>query len=136
MTAPGLFTANKGGTGVPAATAIRRIAGSNITGDVPVIKCDSTGSTCTAVPIDVGLDAPVYLSLYGTGIRNRSSLDKVRVTIGGVSVPVLYAGPQGQYPGLDQVNVLLVLQLRGKGDTNVVLTVDGQTANTVRIAIQ
>jgi uncharacterized protein (TIGR03437 family) len=134
--APALFTADKSGTGVPAATAVRRVVGSDLSGDVPVASCDPTGAKCTAIPINVGIDAPVYMSLYGTGIRNRSSLDKVSVTIGGVAAPVLYAGPQGQYPGLDQVNILLPLQLRGKGETDLVLTVDGQTANTVRIAIQ
>lgn len=134
--APGLYTADRSGTGVAAATAVRRIAGSDVSGDVPVFTCDASGANCTAVPIDVGVDAPVYLTLYGTGIRNRSSLDNVSVTIGGVKVPVLYAGPQGAYPGLDQVNVALVLELRGKGEVDVVLTVDGQTANPVRIAIQ
>jgi hypothetical protein len=32
------------------------------------------------------------LTLYSTGIRNRSSLPDVQVTINGNSVPVLYAG--------------------------------------------
>jgi hypothetical protein len=49
--------------------------------------------------IDLGVDTPVYLTLYGTGIRNRSSLAGVSVTISGMSVPVLYAGPQPQTEG-------------------------------------
>jgi uncharacterized protein (TIGR03437 family) len=60
----------------------------------------------------------------------------VSVTIGGVAVPVFYAGAQGTYPGLDQVNIVLPLQLRGKGEVDLILTVDGQAANPVRIAIQ
>jgi uncharacterized protein (TIGR03437 family) len=83
----------------------------------------------------LGVDTPVYLSLYGTGIRNRNSLAGVQVTIHGIGVPVLYAGPQ-QTEGLDQVNVLLTLNLRGSGQSNVVLSVDGQTSNTVTIDIQ
>ena len=88
------------------------------------------------MPIDVGIDTPVYLTLYGTGIRNRSSLSNVTVTINSISVPVLYAGPQPTFDGLDQVNVLLTLNLRGSGEARVVLTVDGQTSNAVTINIQ
>jgi uncharacterized protein (TIGR03437 family) len=82
------------------------------------------------------VDTPIYVSFYGTGIRGRSSLAAVSLTIGGVIAPVLYAGPQGTYPGLDQVNVALPLTLHGVGEVDVVLTVDGQTSNTVRIAVQ
>ncbi|PYT17240.1 MAG: hypothetical protein DMG59_07925, partial [Acidobacteria bacterium] len=52
------------------------------------------------------------------------------------SVPVLYAGPQPNYAGLDQVNVGLSLSLRGAGESNVVLTVDGKSSNTVTINIK
>jgi len=55
-------------------------------------------------PIDLSSGA-VYLTLYGTGIRNRSSLDNVAATIGGVNTTGLFAGPQGTFVGLDQVNV-------------------------------
>jgi uncharacterized protein (TIGR03437 family) len=58
------------------------------------------------------------------------------VTIAGVSVPVLYAGLTPDFAGLDQVNVALILNLRGSGESNVVLTVDGQTSNVVTINIQ
>ena len=45
-------------------------------------------------------------------------------------------GRRPNYAGLDQVNVGLPLTLRGSGEVNVVLTVDGQTSNTVTINIQ
>jgi len=65
--APGIFTADGSGRGVVAATAIRVNAiGSQF--PVPVFGCNQQ-DTCVALPIDTGLDAPVYLSLYGTGIR-------------------------------------------------------------------
>jgi uncharacterized protein (TIGR03437 family) len=130
--APALFTADATGTGVAAATAIRVVV--NVQTPVPVFSCST--SNCTATPIGLGVDTPVYLTLYGTGIRNVSSPANVVCTIGGIGVPVLYAGPQGQYAGLDQVNVPLPLNLRGVGETNLTLTVDGQTSNAVRIAIQ
>ena len=58
------------------------------------------------------------------------------VTINDVSVPVLYAGPQPGFTGLDQVNVAMILSLRGSGESNVVLTVDGQMSNTVTINVR
>src|SRR5579884_1201976 len=134
--APALFSANGTGSGVAAATAIRTIAGNPNGPQSPVQVYQCSGGTCSPVPIDVGLDTPVYLSLYGTGIRNRSALANVNVTINGISVPVLYAGPQNTFPGLDQINVPLVLELRGAGVCNVVTTVDGQVSNTVTIQIQ
>ena len=55
--------------------------------------------------------------------------------IDGMSFPALYAGPQPQFPGLDQVNVPLSLSLRGAGVVNVTVTVDGVTSNPVQIDI-
>jgi uncharacterized protein (TIGR03437 family) len=133
--APTLFSAGGTGTGVAAATAVRTQAGAKgLKEPVPVFACGAPG--CVAIPVDLGIDTPVYLSLFGTGIRNRSSLSNVTVTINGVSVPVVYAGPQPEFAGLDQVNVELTLNLRGSGETNVVLVVDGQTANPVTVNVR
>jgi uncharacterized protein (TIGR03437 family) len=133
--APSLFSMNGTGTGVAAATAIStQAANPQIQSAVTVFQC--SGSNCTPVPIQLGVDTPVYVTFYGSGIRNRSSLDNVSVTIHGVNVPVLYAGPTPGFTGLDQVNVALPLNLRGSGESNVMLTVDGQTSNTVTINVQ
>jgi uncharacterized protein (TIGR03437 family) len=132
--APALFSMNGSGTGVAAATAIQTVVGSFIQSNVAVFQCGALG--CTAVPIALGVDTPVYLTFYGTGIRNRSGLANVKVTINGVSAPVLYAGAQSGFAGLDQVNVALPLSLRGSGEVPVVLTVDGQVSNAVTIAVQ
>lgn len=132
---PRLFSASANGMGVAAATAIRtQAANPQLQTPVPVFQCTASG--CVSVPIVLGVDTPVYLTLYGTGIRNLSSPANVAVTIHGTSVPVLYAGPQPSFAGLDQVNVPLTLNLRGSGESNVVLTVDGQTSNTVTVNIQ
>jgi uncharacterized protein (TIGR03437 family) len=121
--APGLFTADASGQGAAAGTA----------NGAPVFSCGAGG--CSTLPLDLQSDAPVYVSLYGTGIRHVSSLANVTCTVGGVVVPVLYAGPQNTYPGLDQVNLQLPPSLHGMGDVDLVLTVDGQAANTVRINV-
>jgi uncharacterized protein (TIGR03437 family) len=63
-------------------------------------------------------------------------LSNVTVTIHGVSAPVLFAGPQAGVDGVDQVTVALPLSLRGSGETNIMLVVDGQTANTVTVSVR
>ena len=130
--APALFSADGSGTGVAAAIGLRVSVGGQ--SSFGVYSC--AGSTCSAVPINLGVDTPTYLSLYGTGVRNRSSVANVSCTVGGVSVPVLYAGAQPQFAGLDQINVGLTLNLRGKGDADVICTVDGAQSNAVRVNIQ
>jgi uncharacterized protein (TIGR03437 family) len=131
---PTLFSADDSGTGAAAATAVRVLIGRPDQFPIPVFSC--SGSVCSTVPIALGVDTPIYLSLYGTGIRNRSAQANVTCTIGGISVPVLYAGPQLQYAGVDQVNVALTLNLRNLGEADVIVTVDGQASNAVRVNVQ
>jgi uncharacterized protein (TIGR03437 family) len=89
------------------------------------------------VPIDLGPGTDqVVLLLFGTGLRRFSSLSAVSVRIGGQDAQVLAAAAQGQFLGLDQVNVLLPRSLIGRGEVDVVLTVDGKTANTIRINVR
>lgn len=132
--APGLFTANTDGKGVPAATGVRGAANGTQTA-VAVYQCDSVGRNCTPAPIDLGAATDVVvITLYGSGIRNQTS--GVQVTIGGADAPVLFAGPQPTNQGLDQVNVQIPLSLRGRGEVNLILTADGKTANTVTINVR
>ncbi|HEV2444402.1 MAG TPA: hypothetical protein VGS58_00710 [Candidatus Sulfopaludibacter sp.] len=136
--APGVFSAAGTGRGVAAATAVRVTIPTHIQSAVAVFFCtqpgmNAVGPMCSAVPIDVGLDAPVYVSLYGTGIRGASP---VTVAIRGKTIQPTYAGPQGETPGLDQVNFLLPLELRGSGLVDVTVTAGGVTSNPVQLAIQ
>ncbi|MEK7830271.1 MAG: hypothetical protein AAB401_04250, partial [Acidobacteriota bacterium] len=124
--APGMFTADASGTGLPAAEALRvKLGGLRMTEPV-------------APSIDLGpAGDEVYLILYCTGVRNRSSLNNVTVTIGGVPVSVLYAGETPGFVGLDQINVgPLPRVLIGRGMVDVVVTVDGKVANTVKVVIR
>ena len=130
-TAPGLFTL--GATKTAAATAARYPTSGGAPTTVPVFDCSS--GACKPAPIALGAQSTVYLTLYGTGIQGASSLAAVTCTIGGVSVPVSYAGPQGQYSGFDQVNVAIPAQLRGQGTVNVTVTADGRTSNPVQISL-
>ena len=94
---------------------------------------DCSSGTCVTTPIALDGQSTVYVTLYGTGIQGGTN---VTCTVGGVAVPVSFAGAQGQYPGFDQVNIQLPIGLQGKGTANVVLTVDGHASNAVQIAIQ
>lgn len=134
--APGIFSMNSSGKGVGAIIGTRITGGQSI--DVPVFSYNTSTKQYVSVPIDPGATTDqIYLSLYGTGLRGFSSLSAFTVTIGGVSVPVSGAAAQSQYPGLDQVNIgPLPRTLAGKGEANVVLKVDGRTANTVTVNIK
>ena len=133
--APTLFSMSGDGRGVAAAIGIQvQTANPQAQSPVAVFQCASSG--CTSTPIGLSASSTVYLSLYGTGIRNRTSLANVTVNIKGTNVPVLYAGPQSSFEGLDQVNIALPPSLAGSGEVNVVLTVDGQTANVVTVNVQ
>jgi uncharacterized protein (TIGR03437 family) len=71
-------------------------------------------------------------------LRHASSLTAVTVQVGNLSLPAVYAGPQGQYPGLDQVNVQLPASLAGSGVVNVVVTTQdtGAASDALTVAIQ
>jgi uncharacterized protein (TIGR03437 family) len=130
--APALFTANMGGTGPAAGIALRTERDGRLT-QLPLATC-FRALLCSTVAIDVG-DRPVYLSLFGTGIRHRSSLDAVRVTIHSKPARVLYAGAQPEFAGLDQLNVEIPRDARGAGETDLIVTVDGVQSNAVRVRI-
>jgi uncharacterized protein (TIGR03437 family) len=134
--APGIFTANGNGTGAPAAQIVRVAAdgSQNVEG---VITWDANSQQWTAAPIAIGSGA-VYLVLYATGVRNHAGPVQAGFYLpsGPVNLPAAYAGPQGQFAGLDQVNVLLPTSLNGAGAFNLFLNVDGAISNVVALAAQ
>jgi uncharacterized protein (TIGR03437 family) len=75
------------------------------------------------------------LIFFGTGIRFRSALTNVIAKLGNTEVQVGYAGAQGDFVGLDQVNLLLPRSLRGLGDIGAMVIADGDASNSVRINI-
>jgi uncharacterized protein (TIGR03437 family) len=78
----------------------------------------------------------VFLVLYATGCRFRTALSNVSVTVGGQSAQVTFADPAPGFTGLDQVNARLPRSLIGRGEVDVVLTVNGKVANTVKLNIK
>ncbi|MCI0363865.1 MAG: hypothetical protein L0219_08290, partial [Phycisphaerales bacterium] len=106
----------------------------------PVAQFDATQNKFVAIPIDLGPETDqVFLILFGTGLRFRSSLSAVNTQIGGpngVDAQVTFVGAQGGFVGLDQVNVRLSRSLGGRGEVDVALTLDGQAANTVKVTLK
>lgn len=130
---PALYTMNADGKGVVAAYILRLAPDGSSTTE-PVYSCTGGAGTCTTRAIDVSSPTDrIYLVMFGTGFQGRSSLENVSVSIGRENVTPLYAGPQGQYPGFDQMNVQLSRSLAGAGVVDVVVTVDGVASNTVQI---
>lgn len=134
--APGLFTANSNGAGVPAATIFRlKPNGESVI--EPLARFDSSTNRFVAIPIDLGPETEqVFVVLFGTGFRFNGGLSGVGAQIGGVNSEVLFAGPQGDFVGLDQCNVRIPRSLNGRGEVELALTVNGQAANIVRISIK
>jgi uncharacterized protein (TIGR03437 family) len=128
---PGLFQLNS--SGLVAAWILPVISGVQQNLE-PVYQFDASHNIIP-LPLDLGsATEQIYLELYGTGIRNAKN---VTVTVGGLSVPVLFAGAALGYAGGDQVNIgPLPRSLAGQGSVAITLTADGQTANTVNSTIK
>ncbi len=134
--APGIFTANASGLGVPAAVIVR-VANDGAQTFEAVSRFDQATQRFVAAPVEfTPSTSAIVLTLFGTGWRFRSAQTAAAVTIGGVDAPVLYVGAQPTLIGLDQLNVELPRSLTGRGDVTVVVTVDGKTANTVGVNIK
>lgn len=117
--APAIFTANSQGTGAPAALA---------TAD-GIIYYGVGNPDGTSNYVQTGH----YLVMYGTGFRYALS-DEVKITIGGINAPVLYAGAQPNFLGLDQINTQIPTGISGTVD--LVATVNGKAANVVKLRVK
>lgn len=132
---PGIFTANADGAGVPAGSVLR-YRNDTLLASEPLFVRDGSGGRYVPAPISLGEAGDQhYLVLFGTGWRNRASSSSVRAVVGGVEAPVVYAGAQGYYAGLDQINILIPRELAGRGAVDVTVIVGAQSSNTVQVRI-
>ena len=74
-----------------------------------------------------------FLLLFGSGIRGQNPAIPDYALIGGQSFPIIYAGDQLQYEGLDQVTIPVPTSLKGRGVLDVQVVIDGIPANLVSI---
>ena len=134
--APGVFSADGSGQGL-AAAIVERIKADGTQSYEQVVQFDSAQQRFVPIPIDLSPPGDrVFLLLFGTGIRFRSAPSAVSATIGAAAMGATFVGPSPQFPGLDQVNLLLPRTLAGSGAVQVSLSVDGLAANPVQVSVQ
>jgi uncharacterized protein (TIGR03437 family) len=93
-----------------------------------------TTEVVSAAAIDLGAGADqVFLVLAATGLGKATS---ATVSIAGITIQAAYAGPQGGYPGLDQINILIPPSLAGSGKVDIVVTAGGKNSNVVYINLK
>ncbi len=130
---PAIFTADASGKGFPAGTLLRYRGEQQVAAD-PLTLYDAALNKTIARPIDLGPEGDIaYLVLFGTGIRFRASLGNATATIGGTPAEIVYAGPQGTFVGLDQINIRIPRSLAGRGELDLLLRFDGAPANPVKL---
>jgi uncharacterized protein (TIGR03437 family) len=128
--APSLFTLNA--SNLAAANAVCALAnGTQVVESVYQV----VNGAATATPINLNGCTQTVLQLYATGM-DAVSASQAQATIGGVAGSVAYAGPQGTFIGLDQINITIPNSLAGSGNIPIIVSVNGQTANTVNITVQ
>lgn len=134
--APALFTADASGKGLPTGLVLRvKTDGAQVY--EALSRYDAAARRFEAVAINVSnAKEQVFAVLFGTGFRYRRAPQALRATVGGLEVPIVYAGAQGGLAGVDQVNLLLPSQLAGRGEAEIQLFVDGKAANAVRVQIR
>jgi uncharacterized protein (TIGR03437 family) len=129
---PNFFSANSNGKGVAAGQAVLVTPESSVQAVTDLANCSPNGGACTGRPVDFGAAGQeLFLVLYGTGFP--SGPEPPTVYIDGTPVPVEYCGPQGQYIGLDQVNIRVPPELRGTGIRTIEMEYKGSPSNTVTV---
>jgi uncharacterized protein (TIGR03437 family) len=132
--APALFAANSDGQGA-AAAVVQRVKADGAQVYESILERDPDGRFAVK-PIDLGPEGErVYLLLFGTGIAARRPWHTVTAEADGTPLEVTYAGPQSQFIGLDQINVLLPRTLVGKGEVGISISISGLKSNRVTIRL-
>jgi uncharacterized protein (TIGR03437 family) len=132
--APALFSANASGKEAAAALALR-VKGAQQSYE-PVAEFDAAQNRFVTRPIDLTTAGEeVYLILFGTGVRKCSG---VAARAGGLNAPLLSAGAQPDFAGLDQINIgPLPRDLIGRGRVSVAIgATDASASNLVEIEIK
>ncbi len=133
--APGLFSANATGQGVPAAVVLRIKADGSQQYE-PVARFDQDQNRFVPVPIDLSNPTDqIFLVIFGTGFR-KGDPSEIDARIGGQIAEVVYAGQQPDFTGLDQINLRIPGRLVGGGEVAVEILFDNLKANQVIVAIK
>lgn len=118
-----IFTSNSMGTGAPAAVA---------SADGQVFNIGMGAPDGSPLEISAGN----FVQLFLTGARYSSTPLTMMATVGTTSFDALFVGAQGQFDGLDQVNLQIPTSMAGAGEVNLTLRIDGKASNPVRLKIK
>jgi uncharacterized protein (TIGR03437 family) len=130
--APGFFTASADARGAVMGEVVQRWADSGQTKTFATSECGSGG--CRTVPIPLSDGVTTTVRLAGSGIRHAGPNAAIRVTVGGIAVPALSFGAADKDDvGRDRVTIQLPLELKGVGETDLMMTVNSVLSNVVRI---
>ncbi|HKQ79374.1 MAG TPA: IPT/TIG domain-containing protein, partial [Blastocatellia bacterium] len=129
---PSIFTAGATGSGPPAAVTGRVNSNGVFVFDptAPVEPDPVNPGQFLPRPIDVGTaQLPAFLILFCTGAVNAPA-GSVKAVIGGLEVPVNPVPAPG-FAGLDQINIPIPVELKGRGIVDLSIVTNGVSSNTV-----
>lgn len=135
---PSIFSMNSDGQGVLAANIVRVKADGSQQRE-SLAQLDPTTNRMIPKPIDLGpLDERVFIEIYLTGSRLENNPNdysyihrSVFVLLGGKVITPVYAGKQGFFAGIDQVNIELPRSLIGKG--KIYLSIHGNVDDSINL---
>lgn len=132
----GFFSADSTGKGLAAAVVVR-VKADGTTSYEAVARFDETEKRFVAIPIDLGAETDqVFLALFGVGWRHLDLGYLPSAKIGDVDAPVVFAGAQPMFVGLDQMNLRAPRSLAGRGEVEVVATIGLKKTNIVKVDIK
>ena len=88
------------------------------------------GTTYTYAPAIPGQ----FMVAYGTGL-NGATASTVTIVVGNAQITPTFAGPQGQYPGFDQINFQLPAAVQTGCNVPFQVLIAGQLSNSTTISI-
>lgn len=137
-TAPDVFTADASGRGA-AAALFYRAKKDGTEGRYESATTFENGKPVLIPARPPSEDEVLYLVMFGTGWRNHAAAngrlrEGASAYLNDTSAPVTFAGAQGEFFGLDQMNIQIAPSLRGK--QVVQIQADGKLANPVEIALR
>jgi uncharacterized protein (TIGR03437 family) len=137
-TAPDVFTADVSGRGA-AAALFYRVKKNGTMGRYEAATALENGKVVLVPAQPPAEDEFLFLVLYGTGWRNRGAAsgrlkEGVSAYFNETAATVTYAGAQGNFFGLDQMNIQIPPALKGR--LTVQIQADGKLANPVEIALR
>lgn len=127
--APGFWTASQDGRGAAIGKVLQQFSNGK-TKEFQASHCATYGCRPVAIPLSPRVSTTIRLE--GSGFRYAGSNPDIRATIGDVRVPVLSV-KRGDLVGHDQVTLQLPDVLRGRGEADLIATVNGVLSNVVRI---